>query len=461
MAKLVEHGGCLIPSKQRRLSFRSLGKVAHIIYNRQLVAQLALLGKRAHPCATALGWPTEIVNIEQCQLLAILVHHVEHLHILVVGGQVGTFLERKSVSLVGGKEHAINQHRIEVEIGFHLIFREVELLLLHLSRIIETVVRLQFEISSHGFLRIRLDGARFLIGLWRASTNQLLEESVQIVHIFRHCIVQRVSRIILESHQFGLLCTQLCHLNDDGEGVEISRSVGTMNRSIEHTLAQCTVFKACQDGLLRGVGNHDAVRRLAITALSVFLALCDIRLTQSGQVFNLVHPNGRFVGSFWQHVTKILLQFGYFVVDFFHALFLICRQQSPRTHEVLIHFLQQLFVFALQLIVFVIVNIFDSIEERLVERHLVVEIGEQRHSLVLYFFQLRGLVCAGKSEEDTGYSVEQYATLFVSQNGVLECRRVFVVHNGLDGLTLLFDTSFHRWQKMFGFDFTKIRRAKR
>ena len=234
-----------------------------------------------------------------------------------------------------------------------------------------------------------------------------------------------------------------------------------MNRSIEHTLAQRTVFKACQDGLLRGVGNHDAVRCLAITALSVFLALCDIRLTQSGEVFNLVHPNGRFVGSFWQHVTKILLQFGYLVVDFLHALFLICRQQSPRTHEILIHFLQQLFVFALQLIVFVIVYIFDSVEERLVERYLVFEISEQRNSLILGFFQFRGLVCTGKSEEDTGYSVEQYATLFVSQNGVLECRRVFVVHNGLDGLTLLFDTSFHRWQKMFGFDFTKIRRAKR
>ena len=200
MAKLVEHGGCLIPSKQRGLSLRSLGKVAHIIYNRQLVAQLALLSKRTHPCATSLGGSAEIVYIEQCQLLAILVHHVEHLHVLVVGRQVGTLFERKSVSLVGGKEHAIDQHRIEVEIGFHLIFREVELLFLHLSRIIEAVVRLQFEITSHGFLRIRLDGARFLIGLWRVSTNQLLEESIQIVHIFRHGIVQRVGRIILESH---------------------------------------------------------------------------------------------------------------------------------------------------------------------------------------------------------------------------------------------------------------------
>ena len=64
MTKLMKQRAHLVPSQQRRLTLRRLGKVAHIIYNRLLSAISALLRKRTHPCATTLRRSAEVVVVE-------------------------------------------------------------------------------------------------------------------------------------------------------------------------------------------------------------------------------------------------------------------------------------------------------------------------------------------------------------------------------------------------------------
>ena len=49
------------------------------------------------------------------------------------------------------------------------------------------------------------------------------------------------------------------------------------------------------------------------------------------------------------------------------------------------------FVFALEFLIFIIVNIFDALEEFLVERNLIIEFGQQWGSLLFGFGDARSL----------------------------------------------------------------------
>ena len=53
MTELMEQGGDLIPGNQGWLTLWCLGTVAYIIYDRQLTALLALLGKGAYPTSAS------------------------------------------------------------------------------------------------------------------------------------------------------------------------------------------------------------------------------------------------------------------------------------------------------------------------------------------------------------------------------------------------------------------------
>ena len=74
-----------------------------------------------------------------------------------------------------------------------------------------------------------------------------------------------------------------------------------------HLLAQFAVLEIGEDRLLGGVDDDDAVRRLASAALSIFLALCNVCIAQSGELFLAVHPNHGVVGSGRKKVAPLLL----------------------------------------------------------------------------------------------------------------------------------------------------------
>ena len=129
----MEHGGRLIPSHQGRLTFRSLGKVAYIVYNGQLMALLALFGEAAHPCTASLGRTTEIVAIEEGKRLAILVGNLKYLHVWVIGWDVLALLKVESIYTMGSVEHAVHLDAVDIEVRLHLVVGDVEHLLLHLG----------------------------------------------------------------------------------------------------------------------------------------------------------------------------------------------------------------------------------------------------------------------------------------------------------------------------------------
>ena len=125
-------------------------------------------------------------------------------------------------------EHTVHNHAVDVKVRFYFVVAQVQHLLLHLSRIVETVVRLQLEVGSHLLAGKLLDGLGLGLGLWCVLSNQLLQEVVHIVRVFSHRALQRVRGVVLITHQFGLLGTQLSNLHYQGEGVVLIRAVGTM-----------------------------------------------------------------------------------------------------------------------------------------------------------------------------------------------------------------------------------------
>ena len=131
MTELMEQGGYLIPGNQGWLTLWCLGIVAYIIYNRQLTALLALLGKGAHPCSASLGRTAEVITIEKGDWLAVLVAYFEYLHVWVISWYVLTLLEVQTIYTVCCIEYAIYLHAVDIEIWLYLVIADIEHFLFH------------------------------------------------------------------------------------------------------------------------------------------------------------------------------------------------------------------------------------------------------------------------------------------------------------------------------------------
>ena len=329
MTELMEQGSNLIPCDERWLTLRCLGVVAYIIYNRQLAALLALLGKGAHPCTATLGRTAEVIAVEKGDWLAVLIAYLEYLHVWVIGRDVLALLEVQSVNTMSGIEHTIYLYAVDVEVWLNLIIGNVEHLLLHLRRIIEAVVWLQFEVLALSLLGILFYRLGLSISLWSIFLDELLQEIIHILAVLSHRLFERIVGIAGISHQFALLGTQLGNLGYDREGVEIRvGSIGTVDTCHIHLLAQFAVLEIGKDRLLGGVDDDDAVRCLASAALCIFLALCNVSIAQSGELFLAVHPNYGVVGSGRKKIAPLLLQFRDAGVDLLHALHLLGRKEG-------------------------------------------------------------------------------------------------------------------------------------
>ena len=205
VAELMEERCHLVPGEQRRLSLGGLGIVANVEDEGYLFPEVALLGKRAHPCATAFGGTTEVVVVEQGKCLAVFVDNLVHLHVGMIDGNVVPLLKLKSVDAMGGIEDTVDQYAVDVEIGLDLFFGEVIGGLLHLGRIVEAVVGLKVEVGTFSLTGIGLDGLCLFVGLGSVLADELFQEGINLFGGLCHGLLKRQRGIVLVTHQFCLL----------------------------------------------------------------------------------------------------------------------------------------------------------------------------------------------------------------------------------------------------------------
>ena len=140
-----------------------------------------------------------------------------------------------------------------------------------------------------------------------------------------------------------------------------------MDACLKHLAAQVAILQTCEDGLLCGVDDDDAIGRLAATALGILLALGNVGIAESGKLLLAVYPYYGVVGGGGQKVAPLLLQLGDARIDLLHALHLVGRKQSARTYEALVDNFGEALVFALELAVLMVVDVLDALEETLIE----------------------------------------------------------------------------------------------
>ena len=417
---------------------------------------MTLLCEAAHPCTTTFGRTTEGITIEDGDGLAVFVNHLIRLHVGVVYRNIGTLLEGQSIDFISSKENTIDQHAVNIEVGLHIVIVDVELLFLHLGRIVETVVGLQLEVGTHCLTGIFLDSLGLCVCLRLILTDQTLQESIDILWCLRHGVLQRIRSIVGLTHQLCLLGTQFSNLNNDREGVVLSCAVSTVNRCFINLLAEFAVVETGQRLLLGGVDNHDGVWCFLTTTLGIFGTLLNICLTESGQVFFLVYPYDSIVGSRCQHVAPLCLQLRDTQVDLLHTCHLIVGEQSTLTNELLISFFEEFLVFTLKTLKLLVIYHFDAFKQRFVEHDVIFQFCQHGLYLLLDLTDLRCLVGTNQGEEDVAYTIKCLSAFLKCQDRILKGCRIGVVDNAVDLSTFLLNAFFKSREVIRCLDLTEI-----
>ena len=150
----------------------------------------------------------------------------------MIGGKVFTLLEVQTVDPVGGIEHAVDLYAVDVEIRLHLVLRQIELCLLHLGRVVETVVGLEVEVRALGLTGVSLDGGCLFVSVGAVSLDEVVQESIDVIRSLGHRFLQRVSSIIGITHDLALFGSEFCHLHDNGQCVVFTCTVAAMDGSL-------------------------------------------------------------------------------------------------------------------------------------------------------------------------------------------------------------------------------------
>ena len=102
-----------------------------------------------------------------------------------------------------------------------------------------------------------------------------------------------------------------------------------------------------------------------------------------------------------------------------------------------------------------------AFEQAFAQVDIVAVGGQFRHRLFRNRLHFRAVHAFGEVEEDGSYLVEQAATVFEGEDGVLEGGIFRIIHDSSDFLGLLLHTLLYSRKIVFGFDFIKRRHAIR
>ena len=209
-----------------------------------MVPLSALFLETVHPGTSTLGWAPEIVAIEESSGFPVLVYDLKSLHVRMVEGNIGALLECQTISAVGGIENTIDEYAVNIEVGLYLVVADIQLLLLHLGRIVKAVVGLKLEGCSLALASEFLYGLCFGIGLRGILGDETLQKSVDVFRCLGHRFFQRIGGIVGIPHDFCLLSTELCNLANKRESIVLRiGAVSAMDGSLIDLLSQVAVVE--------------------------------------------------------------------------------------------------------------------------------------------------------------------------------------------------------------------------
>ena len=334
MAELVEHGGDVVETQQRRLAGCRPGVVADIEHDRARAGEAILFDERVHPGAAALARALVVVGIEQGQLLAVGIEHVEHAHVGLVDRQVVAFLEGQAVELVGGEEDAVVEHAVEFEVRLDRRFVEIVFGLAHLVGVEIPVRRGQAEAAllrvDHGLdaagLAARTGGRR------RHHVGQQLDRRLWRL---RHLVFQRIGGEIRVAEQLRAFGAQGGETLGDGTGVVGIALARALLRGLEQGKAGGTVGQRAERRLLGGVLQGQQPLAVELALLRRVGGDRNAGFAEAIEPGHGVDDQGAGIARRQQPVVELRAEARLLLVEFAQAVLLGRAEFGAGPHEVL------------------------------------------------------------------------------------------------------------------------------
>ena len=442
VAELVERGGHFVPRHQRGFAGRRLGHVQVVGDHRLVAGQAGLRHVGVHPRTATLGVARIGVEDEDRQLRTVGVEHVVGPRVGVVLRQVGAFLERQAVQLVGGEEHAVLQHVLHLEVRLELRFVEVVLRGADLFGIERPVPRLEGEGRlTLGLLFLvdhRLQVGGFALGVGHGGRRQLAQHRVDGFRRACGLVFQAVRGVVGIAQQLRAIGAQLHDARDQRGGVELAAAAAARDRGLVQTLAQGAVGQLRLRRLAGGVEQGQHVLAFQAALLRDFGGGGDLRFGQAVELLHVVDDDRRGV-HFLQHVVaEGGAQRGQFGVHLLQRRLVGVVEVGTGADEAGVVALDQAHALRVQAqFVALVVQRLDAGEQLGVQADGVAMRGELRRVVRAQLVARIVGVRADQVEEHGGGAVQHLAALFHRDDGVLERGRGRVVGDGVHLLQLL------------------------
>ena len=194
VSELMQERFYLTQCQQGGFLFRRLGEVHHHADMRTYVLSFAvnpLSLELRHPCTSLLTLSWVEVGIEHSQIRSVLVEHLVSLYVGMIYGNLLVFLKGDAIKTVSKSEDTIN-HLRQLKIRTKHLCIEVELLQLQTVRIEPLIPRLHLEVLPLTLLCHLLEFRIFLLGSRLICIDQIVKQSIYILHLACHTMFQHI-----------------------------------------------------------------------------------------------------------------------------------------------------------------------------------------------------------------------------------------------------------------------------
>ena len=398
-------------------------------HHRMRAEQPVLRHILVHPGAAALVAAGVVVADEHGELLAVLVEHVPHAHVWVVHRQIVALLEAQAVELVGGEEHAVGEHIVQLEVRAQLRFIELVLGLAHLLGVVGPVPGGELEAALLGVDQLLHVGC-LLPGVGHGRRGEVIQQLVHRRGGLGGLVLQHVAGVVGVAQQLGAFGAQPGQLGHHLAVVELAAVAAAVERGVHQLFAQGAALQRRQRRLARGVLQGEQVLAVELLCLGRLGRRGDRVVGQTLEVVLLVHHDSTGVGFLEQLLAELGLQRGELRVEILQLGLVGVVELGAGADEIGVVAPQQALAFGVEAeLVALVVQRLHAREQLAVQRDGVLVRRQLRRHFGLHLLQCVIGVAAGQIEEHGGHAVEQLTGLLQRHDGVVEARRLLAVGN--------------------------------
>ena len=386
-----------------------------------------LLAERGHPGPAALRGTRVEIQIQDRHKSLVAIHLVDF-HIGMIGLYFVGRHEPQPVQVGSQGKHAFDDI-LQLEVWFQILGVEVEKILLLLFGIIGKIPALQvvFEALRTG---VGVERLHLALGERQRDLPQLVEQVVHVRTILGHTVVECILGVVVVAEQLGQLFATAQDALDVLAVVELAAE-GLVAGVHKHLLTQLAVVGILKDG---GGTRGGQVEDIAFKALSLssLLGHCQLAFGKTIETSHIRDVHIPTVRGGQGVLSKGQCQVGEFHRQLVETFLLLRSQVRPIIEKGVVRTLHQHLVRTHKRVELVLMHVFDTGEQVLIQIDAVGILSKHRLHLISDLLHFRGGVALQDVEEDAGHAVEQLAGAVERHDGVQERGRFGIVFNLLN-----------------------------